>query len=289
MTTKTLAKSPLNYVGGKYKLLPQILPLFPRDINTFVDVFAGGGNVAVNVDAKYTVINDKQAEVIALLEYLYSRDINELLTELDGIIEEYGLSKTNAEGFSRLRTDYNNGRRSEMMFYALVTHAFNNQIRFNGKGEYNMPFGKNRSSFNPKLRERFIEFHETLDRRSAYFDSVDFRNINYEELGANDLVYCDPPYLISTAAYNEQGGWTTQDEKDLLALLDELNERGVRFALSNVLTHKGNVNEILTEWSRKYTVHKLNYNYANCNYQTKQSAGDTLEVLVTNYPTEVSE
>lgn len=38
-----LIKSPLNYVGGKYKLLPQILPLFPAHINTFYDVFGGGG------------------------------------------------------------------------------------------------------------------------------------------------------------------------------------------------------------------------------------------------------
>lgn len=36
-------KSPLNYTGGKYKLLPQLLELFPKQVNTFVDLFAGGG------------------------------------------------------------------------------------------------------------------------------------------------------------------------------------------------------------------------------------------------------
>lgn len=36
-------KSPLNYTGGKFKLLPQLLEIFPKDINTFVDLFAGGG------------------------------------------------------------------------------------------------------------------------------------------------------------------------------------------------------------------------------------------------------
>ena len=45
-------KSPLNYVGGKYKLLDQIIPLFPSDIDTFVDLFAGGFNVGINVKAK---------------------------------------------------------------------------------------------------------------------------------------------------------------------------------------------------------------------------------------------
>ena len=45
-------KGPLNYTGGKHKLLSQILPLFPKEINTFVDLFCGGGNVTVNVEAK---------------------------------------------------------------------------------------------------------------------------------------------------------------------------------------------------------------------------------------------
>lgn len=38
-------KSPLNYTGGKYKLLPQLLELFPKQVNTFVDLFAGGGEM----------------------------------------------------------------------------------------------------------------------------------------------------------------------------------------------------------------------------------------------------
>lgn len=42
-------KSPLNYTGGKYKLLPQLLELFPKQVNTFVDLFAGGGNVSVSM------------------------------------------------------------------------------------------------------------------------------------------------------------------------------------------------------------------------------------------------
>ena len=51
-------KSPLNYTGGKYKLLNQILPLFPEDINTFVDLFTGGCNVAINVNANRIIAND---------------------------------------------------------------------------------------------------------------------------------------------------------------------------------------------------------------------------------------
>lgn len=45
-------KSPLNYTGGKHKLLPQITKLFPDDIKTFYDVFSGGANVGINATAK---------------------------------------------------------------------------------------------------------------------------------------------------------------------------------------------------------------------------------------------
>ena len=57
-------KSPLNYTGGKHKLLPQILPLFPEEINTFVDLFTGGGNIAVNVNANKIIANDNDKHVV---------------------------------------------------------------------------------------------------------------------------------------------------------------------------------------------------------------------------------
>ena len=50
---KELIKSPMNYIGGKYKLLTQILSLFPSKINKFYDVFGGGANLSLNVASEY--------------------------------------------------------------------------------------------------------------------------------------------------------------------------------------------------------------------------------------------
>lgn len=100
--------------------------------------------------------------------------------------------------------------------------------------------------------------------------------------------YADPPYLITCATYNEQNGWTEDDEKDLLNYLDRLNKRGIRFALSNVLESKGRKNEILIKWietHKEYRTIPLDYDYSNSNYHTKK-AGVTKEVLVVNYETE---
>ena len=272
-------KSPLNYVGGKFKLLKEILPLFPDKISTFVDLFGGGFNVGINVNAEHIVYNDISEPVVELLDYLKSNDIEDLLKEIDGYIEKYNLSKENREGFLELREDYNSGERTPIKFYTLLCYAFNNQIRFNKNNEYNMPFGKDRSSFNPTLRQKFIDFVEVLHSKDTTFLSESFETFDVEDLDSNDFVYCDPPYFNSVAAYNENGGWTEEHEEMLLILLDSLNDKGVKFALSNNLKYN---NPLLDKWKDKYKVHYLNGDYSNCNYHKIDRSKD-IEVLITNY------
>ena len=67
-------------------------------------------------------------------------------------------------------------------------------------------------------------------------------------------------------------------------LCDELNNKGVKFALSNVLEDKGVTNNKLKEWSKKYNVIHLNNTYVNSNYHKKdKSKNSTDEVLILNY------
>jgi site-specific DNA-adenine methylase len=124
-----------------------------------------------------------------------------------------------------------------------------------------------------------------LQEGNYKFISQDFREVDTTALTEDSLVYCDPPYLITCATYNEQDGWNEQCERDLLALLDALNERHIRFALSNVLTSKGKTNTILSEWigKRCYRVIHLDYSYSNSNYHTKNKTDSTDEVLIVNY------
>jgi DNA adenine methylase len=50
-------KSPMNYIGNKYRILPQIQRWFPKDINTMVDIFSGGCDVIIN-----TMANKKRVQ-----------------------------------------------------------------------------------------------------------------------------------------------------------------------------------------------------------------------------------
>ncbi len=274
-----LIKSPLNYTGGKFKLLPQLLKYFPNEINMFVDLFGGGNNVGINVNANKIIYNEICEQLVYLMKEMFNKSLEEQLIEIDLLIEKYKLSKENKEGFLKLREHYNNNEFNSMEFYTLICYAFNNQIRFNKNGKYNMPFGKDRSSFNETLRKKYVNFVKKMKEKNFIFTNNDFRELKIDKLNKNDLVYCDPPYYNSIASYNENGGWSEKEEKSLLELLDKLNDNNIKFALSNNLKYE---NPLLYKWKNKYNVHYLDINYSNCNYQKKNKSKDK-EILITNY------
>ena len=280
----------MNYTGGKYKLLPQILPLFPSEIDTFVDLFTGGGNIAVNINnANKILANDFETRIIEIYKTFQKYEIDELIETIELAIQRFGLTKENADNFNNFRTYYNKHIEDgysfimPVMLYVLICYSFNHQFRFNSKGEFNMPFGKNRSQWNNTMKKNLINFHKAITEKNIIFTNKDFTELKLDKLKPNDFVYCDPPYLITCATYNEKDGWNEQRERDLLNLLDNLNSRSVKFALSNVLFSKGKTNDILIEWSKKYNVHHLDYTYQNCNYHTKDKESKPDEVLITNY------
>lgn len=279
-------KSPMNYTGGKYKLLPQIDKLFPDSINTAVDLFCGGCDVAANILAKKIYANDINWFVVDIFKEFQKIPTDELLSKIDGLINEYSLSKENKEGYIALRNHYNASKdKNPIELYTLVCYSFNYQFRFNSAHEYNNTFGKDRSSFNDTMRENLTRFKDEI--RNVTYSTVDFRKFKYKILKPGDFVYVDPPYLITTGSYNDgkRGfeGWSKKDDEDILKILDELNERGVKFALSNVLEHKGLKNIELIDWAKKYRVHHLNYDYSNSSYHGKNTEEKTDEVLITNY------
>ena len=303
---KEVIPSALNYTGGKYKLLSQILPLFPKDADQVVDLFCGGCNVGINVDCNKVLFNDSNEYLMGLLDTFRRLTKEEIFDWIYKSIDKYGLSlvskngydfyncesskglgEYNKAGYNKLRDDFNKKASKDneyyLMLYLLIVYSFNNQLRFNRKGEFNLPVGKR--DFNSKMQRKLEAFIDRVKSGDYRFTTDDFRNVSMEGYTDKSFFYADPPYLITCATYNEQAGWTENDEKDLLNYLEELDKRGIRFALSNVLESKGKKNLILSEWinqNKKFKVIPLNYDYTNSNYHTKKD-GITKEVLVVNY------
>ena len=240
-------KSPLNYTGGKYKILESIFDIFPQEIETFVDLFAGGFNVGINVNAEKIICNDQINYLLELYQFFSEHEIDEIISEIKIRIKEFDLNKKNVDGYNSLRNRYNKTK-DIIDFFVLTCYAFNHQIRFNNSQKFNTPFGKERSSYNSSIENNLIKFCDALKTKNIIFSNADFLEVNLTGLGKNDLIYCDPPYLISTGSYNDgkRGfkDWTLVEEQQLLKLLDRLNKQGTRFALSNVLYHKGLSNNL---------------------------------------------
>ena len=182
-----------------------------------------------------------------------------------------------------------------MDLFVLIAYSFNHQIRFNNNHEFNNPFGRERSSFNASMKQNLEKFIIRLKETNIGFANVCFNNFDFKFLNSNDFVYCDPPYLITTGTYNDgkRGfkGWTDREEKQLLKTLDNLDNQNVKFALSNVLEHKGKSNDILKSWISRnpnYKINFINFHYSNSNYQTlDRNKSASIEVLITNYEPQI--
>ena len=311
-----LCKSPINYTGNKYRILPQFIKYFPKNVNKCMDLFTGGATIAINFIAKEIIAVDNNPRVINLLKFLKKQDYYKLMNKIDNTIEIYGLSnsykngysyykkyvegnnglkKYNIEGFNRLKKDYNdlknkNTNKANLYLYLLMVYAFNNDIRFNSKGEFNLPVGK--TDMNKSNRNKLKKYIDVCNDKKIEFICKDFRKINIKDFNDIEFIYADPPYLITDAVYNENDGWGKKEEIALLNMLDKLHNKGIKFALSNVLQKKKlNIkNEILYNWleknQEKYFINKIDYNYRSASYNKKNRDGLEEEILITNYKLE---
>lgn len=307
-----MIKSPLNYTGNKYRILNQIKPFFPTKIKCMVDLFCGGATVGLNVDAEKVIFVDNNIKVINLLKFLAAQNFDEFLSSCEKLIEKYGLSysykngykiyrmkcssKTdnnglkdyNSKGFYALREDYNKLRKKEtddanLMLYLLMVYAFNNDIRFNSDGEFNLPIGK--TDLNRMNVDKIRNYIEKVKSMNTEFICMSFNSPEFESIVSQaDFIYMDPPYLIGNAVYN--ASWNSQSEYALLDFIDSLSNRNINFALSNVIEKVGKINEPLSYWchlnENKIDVHHIEYNYRSASYNKITRNAKEQEILITN-------
>lgn len=285
-----MIKSPINYMGSKRRLLKQILPLFPDNIHTFYDLFAGGGVVSLNTKAKYHVWNDINEPIILMFKHLAMLEESSL-----GILKELAYQQLVRDNFEKLRNKYNQHNGSEfdqsIWLYLLIISSFNGLARFNQQGGYNMPWLSNSHLTKTYLTNKINGLQSYIDQIQS--GSYKFTCKSYDEvidlgkISRNDFIYLDPPYTQTSAPYNDGSrnlDWTVDDDKRLLGYLDSLNGLGIKFAMSNILSYREEDNQILVDWLGQHkdikAIH-LNMDYHTSTYHTKPNKSD--EVLIVNY------
>ena len=272
---RNIIRSPLNYTGSKYSIFNEILRVCPKHISTFVDIMGGAFNVGVNIVAKNVIYNELLPHTYNIIKMLLEENKNDILSKVNEIIHFYNLQKADKESYISLRNHYNQTKDIYELF-VLHMYCFQNQMRFNSKMEFNTPIGN--CSFNESLVERILSFTpKTTDVRLF--------NKSYAELdlGAVDkdsVFYFDPPYFITNATYNDgkRGfvGWNADEETKLLDYIADLDSKGFKFILSNVIYHNDETNYLLAEWIKTH-----NYNVKNIDNVGAKNSRD--EVLITNF------
>lgn len=297
-----IKRSPLFYVGDKYKLMKQLVSLFPAEVDSFYEPFVGGGTVFLNIDANKYYLNDIDKNLVNIHKFLIesSKDRERFFKDVEKIIKKYNLSRSykedvvpaslkkqwkktyfakfNKEGYEKLRIRVNkNIKNDPLILYILLIYGFNRMLRFNGGGKFNLPVGN--VDFNKNVVNALNSYFDFVQDKKIVFTSKDFRSyFSNRKFSKNDFVYLDPPYLITASEYNKF--WDEQSEKDLLELIDSLDKKGVRFALSNVTHYNGSKNDLLIDWMKKYKVHKIESNYISYHNNGKKKIK---EVLIKNY------
>lgn len=294
-------RSPFFYVGDKYKLTPTLSLIFPQKIKRLIEPFCGGGSVFLNIKAESYLANDNNKYMIKLHKFLNSyaskRDL--FFNELENKIVSYGFSASylgittsdelkrkyvktyyavfNKSAYKKAKDDFNKNKNDLMLLYILLIYGFNHMLRFNRQGDFNLPVGN--VDYNKNVRTALEGYFDFSTKNAITFACKDYiKFINSVEFKEGDFVYLDPPYLISASEYNKY--WSEKNERELVDLLDELNSKGVKFALSNVLVHKGKTNEILNSWVKKYTVYHIKANYISYHDNSQKNSD---EIVVTNY------
>lgn len=283
-------KSPIIYMGGKYDMLEYIDALLPKTpVTTFYDVFAGAFNVGGNMPCMNVVYNDKQYRLKEFFELLYNTEPQELSNRIIARIKECGIIRYQHDTYYKFRDIYNKNPNPLDMFI-LHCYSYMHMLMWNGDGQMNCSCGD--AEYNEFIRGNLLGFGMKIRKKNIKFYSMDFHEIINIALDSKtigtDVLYCDPPYIITNAAYNNRSGeWLKQDEDNLYKFLNVYADNGGLFILSNVMKHRNCNNEILDEFASNYNIyHVIDKNYRNLDNLMKPNVSayevDSDEVLVTN-------
>ncbi len=273
---------PLNYIGSKAKVVPDILRLQPENYDTFIDAFGGGFNVGINITAKKVIYNDLNYLVANLIRSFREYDTYDYLLYIKRIIKKFGLEKANGPAYLEARSYYNSlptEKRDPRLLFTIILYGFQQQIRFNSQHDFNNPVGMR--WFNDKILEKMISFSRQIKEGNYEFSCQNYNELR-NQMTPSTFVYFDPPYNLTTGSYNDGkrgfNGWNKELEAELFSFADDLNQSGVPFMLSYVVEHKGATNQELLDW-----INKRGYSLIQLGDIIGISGSRRKEVLIINY------
>lgn len=223
----------IKWVGGKTKLLNELLTRMPDRFGRYFEPFAGGAALFFRVSPERAVLSDSNPDLVNLYRTL--------ATDVEGVIkrlEQHRVRHDSAHYYAT-RAKWNDHDASwkqvdrAAAFIYLNKTCFNGLWRVNRAGDFNVPLG---SYTDPP-----ICVPDTLRAASSALARASLMNGDYREAVKDarkgDFVYFDPPYdpVSPTASFTSYtaGAFGAEQQKELADTARELVARGCSVMLSN--------------------------------------------------------
>ena len=279
------AKPFIKWVGGKGKLVPELVASLPKQFGNYFEPFVGGGAFFLSLKQLDKIstasINDINSKLI--LAYLQiQQNPNELITLLKGIETKYKKlsNEEQKEYFYQIRKKYNEEVLDDIHTAAYLIFlnktCFNGMYRENSKGQYNIPFGDQK---NPTIcdKENILSVSECLKNTkiaNKSFDEV------VEDCKEGDLIYFDPPYYPTNITSNftsyNKNCFGPKEQELLRDVFVKLAKKGCFVMLSNSNT------SFIEELYEGYHFSQI---YAARSINSKgDKRGKVKELIITSYP-----
>lgn len=273
-----IIRSPLKYQGSKLKLVSWIKEIaqFNPDTQRWIEPFFGSGVVGLNMNAKQAVVNDINPHVIKLFTELRDKDYF-----LEGMIatlytHNKMLLRYGEDYYYDMRENFNTNFHPNTLLFLNHT-CFNGVMRFNKKGMFNVPYGKNDSklteSYCENLRARLTKTKEITKHWT--FCAGDYQEM-FTDAGEGDLIYLDPPYIDRNNNYFDS--WTSLEEMVLRELV--MNTKA-KVVMSTWYEAKDVKNPYVFSIWGDMALYKKEHRYSVG--QTKANRYPVTEALLTNF------
>jgi len=242
---------PIKCQGIKTKLVPWIKTIIADSNALYIEPFMGSGVVGFNIRPTNAIFNDINPHIINFYNSIKSNEITPHIAKI--FLEKEGriLKENKDDHYYKIRERFNKDF-EPLDFLFLSRSCFNGMIRFNRKGQFNVPFCHKTERFSKSYITKIINQIDYVSQAINYYNWT-FVNLPYDEVIANashsDFIYCDPPYLGRHVDY-----FNSWDENDENRLFDLLQNTDSQFILSTWHSNKYRENTYFkTLWS--------NFNY----------------------------
>lgn len=284
MTNLHINIPPIKSQGIKTKLIPWIRNLLPvGSSQIWVEPFMGTGAVGFNLACASAYMCDTSPHIINFYNSILSREITPGKVRLFLQNEGEKLKSKGEEHYYFIRERFNKDK-NPIDFLFLNRACFNGMIRFNKKGEFNVPFCRKPERFAPAYITKIVNQVEYLSQLFQYrkfeFHCQDFAT-TIAQTSKDSIIYCDPPYIDRHADY--YNGWAETDEKNLFLALSGVD---CNFILSTWHHNDFRDNQYIEKFWNKFNIYTRDHFYHLG--AKEENRRPMVEALVTNYtPAEV--